>query len=165
MFLGLWASFIPYNHFFRLRNRIEFLSSSYFPSNLQLSPTHLHALYKAVQNLLLQEWLFPCQSRRSSGGFTPTCSLCPILDLKDLKAFVWVHKLIRSMVVSLRQGDFPSSIDIKDSYLHVPICKGHQGFLRFAIGNAHYQFLVLHFGLASALWVFIKVLALALLRQ
>ena len=54
-----------------------------------------------------------------------------------------------------------------DAYLHVPICTRHQRFLRFAIGEDHFQFVALPFGLASAPQVFTKVLApiLALLRQ
>lgn len=59
-----------------------------------------------------------------------------------------------------------------DAYLHIPFCRGHQHFLHFAFPtlcyrDAHYQFIVLSFSLASAPLVFTKVLApvLALLRQ
>lgn len=74
---------------------------------------------------------------------------------------------VRSVVAALHQGDFLASLDIKDAYLHVPICVRHQRFMRLAVGDAHYQFVALPFGLASAPRVFTKVLALvlALLRQ
>lgn len=48
-----------------------------------------------------------------------------------------------------------------------PICAQHQRFLRFAVGEEHYQFAALPFGPASAPRVFTKVLApvLVLLHQ
>ena len=95
----------------------------------------------------------------------------PILDLKALNSFVKVQRFrmesVRSIMASLHQGDFMASLDIMDAYLHVPVCTSHQRYLRFAIGEDHYQFVALPFGLASAPRVFTKVLApiLALLRQ
>ncbi|XP_044151545.1 nuclear pore complex protein Nup155 [Bufo gargarizans] len=97
-------------------------------------------------------------------------SLRPILDLKALNLFVRVRHFrmesLRSVIASLELGEFLSSIDIQDAYLHVPIALSHQRFLRFAVGSLHFQFVALPFGLASAPRVFTKVLAplVALLR-
>ncbi|KAM4027625.1 uncharacterized protein ACNLHF_023307 isoform 1-T1 [Anomaloglossus baeobatrachus] len=66
---------------------------------------------------------------------------------------------LRSVIASMTQGDFLASIDIRDAYLHVPIAVSHQRWLRFAIGEEHFQFVALPFGLATAPRVFTKVMA------
>lgn len=97
-------------------------------------------------------------------------SVRPILDLKMLNRHVRVRKFkmesLRSVVASLERGEFLASIDIRDAYLHIPIARSHQRFLRFAVGSEHFQFVALPFGLATAPRVFTKVLAplMALLR-
>lgn len=53
-------------------------------------------------------------------------------------------------------GNFLTSIDIIDAYLHVPICIWHQRFLHFAVQDVHYQFVALSFSLASSPWVFFQ---------
>lgn len=54
---------------------------------------------------------------------------------------------------------FLASIDIRDAYLHFPIAKSHQHFLRFSVGLVHFQFVSLTFGLSTTHRVFTKVLA------
>ncbi|CAJ0933402.1 unnamed protein product [Ranitomeya imitator] len=68
-------------------------------------------------------------------------------------------KSLRSVVASM-EGEFLCSVDIRDAYLHVPICVRHQRFLRFTIQGHHYQFTALPFGLASAPRVFTKLMAI-----
>lgn len=89
---------------------------------------------------------------RFQSFFTPVClrfprrtGVCLILDPKALNAFVRVQKLqsILFAVAFLHKEEFLVSIDIKDA------CAS-EGYQRFAIGEAHYQFVVLPFGLASA---------------
>ncbi|XP_069820999.1 uncharacterized protein [Dendropsophus ebraccatus] len=97
-------------------------------------------------------------------------SVRPILDLKRLNRYVRLSHFrmesLRSVIASLEPGEFLSSVDIQDAYLHVPIYPPHQRFLRFAVGEEHYQFVALPFGLASAPRVFTKTMAavMALLR-
>lgn len=57
-------------------------------------------------------------------------------------------------------------VNIKDTYLHVPIFLVHQQFPRIAVGPLHYQFMALPFNLHFASSLFNKVLApvLALLH-
>ena len=51
------------------------------------------------------------------------------------------------------------SIDLKDAYLHVPICPEQWKFLRFRMGMRTFEFKVLPFGITSAPRVFTKVIA------
>ncbi|CAJ0939659.1 unnamed protein product [Ranitomeya imitator] len=87
----------------------------------------------------------------------------PILDLKLLNRFVKVHHFrmesLRSVIASMEHGEFLASIDIRDAYLHIPIFPPHERFLRFAVGEEHFQFTTLPFGLATAPRVFTKVMA------
>ncbi|KAM9311606.1 uncharacterized protein PAF06_009440 [Gastrophryne carolinensis] len=54
-------------------------------------------------------------------------SVLPILDLKGLNKFVRLRmESLRSTVMSLKPGDWMSTVDIKKAYLHIPIFLGHQ---------------------------------------
>ena len=53
-----------------------------------------------------------------------------------------------------------ASLDLKNTYIHVPIQSSHQKFLRFHWQGQTYQFQALPFGLSMAPWVFTKVLVL-----
>ena len=68
--------------------------------------------------------------------------VCPVLDLRALNCFVKVQGFrmasICSVVTTLQPGDFLASLDIRDAYLHVPICTKHQKLLRFVVGEDHY---------------------------
>lgn len=63
----------------------------------------------------------------------PNGGVRPSLELKDLNQFLTNRSFrmasIRSVVSTLRGGEFPASIDIKDAYLHVPIGPAHHKFL------------------------------------
>jgi len=89
--------------------------------------------------------------------------LRPILNLKPFNAFVnrtgFTLDSIKSVRGSLRQGDFAISIDLKDTYYHVPILPGHRKFLQFCFEDCHFQFRALHFGLSSSPRAFCKCLA------
>lgn len=86
----------------------------------------------------------------------------PVIELRSLKRFVpHVHFQIEGLHCSktlLRKGDYMTSIDLKDTYLSVPIHKSSQRFLRFIWGTKHYTFLGLPFGLSSAPRIFTKLL-------
>ena len=47
-------------------------------------------------------------------------------------------------------GSVAVSLDLTDGYLHVPLRPNGRKFLRLAIGEHHFQFVSLCFGLASA---------------
>ncbi|CAJ0919605.1 unnamed protein product [Ranitomeya imitator] len=85
------------------------------------------------------------------------------MDLKPLNKYVQVRHFrmesLRSIIASMEKGEYLVSIDIQDTYLHIPIAPAHQRFLRIAIDQDHYQFVALPFGLATAPRVFTKVMA------
>ncbi|XP_056406087.1 uncharacterized protein LOC130297543 [Hyla sarda] len=65
----------------------------------------------------------------------------PILDLKLLNRHLLLrHFRMESLwvvvVASMDQGEFLSSVDIRDACLHVPIFPAHQWYLRFAVRRA-----------------------------
>lgn len=66
----------------------------------------------------------------------------PILDLRSLNQYLLIQSFrmesVRSVVASLQMGDFLASIDIKDTYLHIPIFQPHERFLRFAVEERHF---------------------------
>ena len=54
----------------------------------------------------------------------------------------------------IQHGDYALSIDLQDTYLHIPTVKYHCHFLHFVWHNVPYQWKVLPFGLATAPRVF-----------
>lgn len=62
-------------------------------------------------------------------------------------------------MAGIRKGDFLTSIDLTEAYLHIPIFPPHRRFLRFYYEGVHYQYRALPFGLSSAPCTFTKVLA------
>ncbi|XP_034258832.2 uncharacterized protein LOC117655455 isoform X1 [Pantherophis guttatus] len=59
----------------------------------------------------------------------------------------------------VRRGDLLQSVDLREAYLHVPVSPSHRKFLRFQIGDDHYQYCAMPFGLSSAPRTFTKLVA------
>ena len=51
-----------------------------------------------------------------------------------------------------------SALDLQYAYFHIPVLQAHRRYLWFMMGQEHFQFAVLSFGLTSAPGVFTKVL-------
>ena len=87
----------------------------------------------------------------------------PVIDLSHLNRFVDVSpfqmETIQSVLLSVRQGDWMASIDLKEAYLQVPVHPASRHFLRFVFRDQVYQFKVLCFGLSTAPQVFTRVMA------
>ena len=87
----------------------------------------------------------------------------PVIDLSHLNRFVDVShfqmETIQSVLLSVRQGDWMASIDLKESYLQVPVHPASRHFLRFVFRDTVYQFKALCFGLSTAPQVFTRVMA------
>ena len=89
-------------------------------------------------------------------------SLRPVIDLSHLNRFVDVSpfqmETIQSVLLSVRQGDWMASIDLKEAYLQVPVHPASRHFLRFVFMDSVYQFKALCFGLSTAPQVFTRVM-------
>ena len=75
----------------------------------------------------------------------------PVIDLSTLNLFVDVAHFrmvtIQSVLLSVRQGDWMASINLKEAYLQVPVHPDSRRFLRFVAQGQVYQFSALCFGL------------------
>ena len=90
-------------------------------------------------------------------------SWLPVIALSHLNRFVDVSPLqmgtIQSVLLSVRQGDWVASIDLKEAYLQVPVHPASRHFLRFMFWDTVYQFKALCFDLSTAPQVFTRVMA------
>ena len=87
----------------------------------------------------------------------------PVIDLSTLNLYVdashFQMETIQSVLLSVRQGDWMASIDLKEAYLQVPVHPDSRRFLRFVAQGKVYQFTALCFGLSTAPQVFTRVMA------
>ena len=60
---------------------------------------------------------------------------------------------------ALDTGYWMVVLNVQDAYFHIPVLQAHKHYLRFTVGEQHFQFDVLPFGLTSAPQVFTKVMA------
>ena len=94
---------------------------------------------------------------KKSGGFRP------VIDLKALNKFITCRtfrmETPRSIRDQLRQGEWTTSIDLADAYLHIPIDRAFQPFLRVAVLGQVWQFQAMPFGLNIAPRTFTYLLA------
>ena len=78
----------------------------------------------------------------------------PILDLSKLNLFLKAEKFKietpETIRTSLQQGEWVTSLDLKDAYFHIPIQEQSRKYLRFHVQGQTYQFKALPFGLATA---------------
>ena len=78
----------------------------------------------------------------------------PVIDLSRLNTFLHVEKFKmetpESIRTSLIPGEWISSIDLSDAYLHIPIHPNSRKYLRFCYKAQVFQFTSLPFGLATA---------------
>ena len=78
----------------------------------------------------------------------------PILDLSNLNFFLKAEKFRmetpETIRTSLQQGEWVTSIDLKDAYFHIPIQEQSRKYLRFHVQGKTYQFKALPFSLSTA---------------
>lgn len=65
---------------------------------------------------------------------------------------------IQFILLLLNKDEWMVTIDLKDAYFHISTAPQHRKYLRFTVGNKHYQYKALPFGIASAPGVFTKVM-------
>ena len=87
----------------------------------------------------------------------------PVIDLSHLNEFVQLTlfkmETVASVLLSVREGDFLASLDLKDAYFQIPIHRSSRKLLRFTSEGTVYQFRALCFGLSTAPQVFTRVFA------
>ena len=85
----------------------------------------------------------------------------PVIDLSWLNQFLRIARFKmetpESIRASLNTGEWVTSIDLQDAYLHIPIHPRSRKYLRFAHRSHIYQFTSLPFGPAPAPQVFTMI--------
>lgn len=162
-----WASSIIRGY------RIPIMGRPFIPKGLPefYGSMDQHALIDDhVGELLKKDAVMRVSTQEGADGFTSPLLLVkkksgkfrPCLDLRHINANIPYQKFqlegIKQLKHMLREGDFMTSIDLQDGYLHVPIAEESQKLLQFRWRSQYYRFRALPFGLSSAPWVFTKLL-------
>jgi hypothetical protein len=88
----------------------------------------------------------------------PDGSLRPIIDMKPLNKYIaaphFKQETMQSIRASLIPGEWTTSLDLKDAYMHILMPKQIRKYFRFTVGHSVYQFRVLPFGLNVAPKIF-----------
>ena len=94
---------------------------------------------------------------KATGGWRPVIDLSHLNDFVQLTPFKM--ETVASVLLSVREGDFLASLDLKDAYFQIPIHGSSKKLLRFMSEGTVYQFKALCFGLSTAPQVFTRVFA------
>ena len=94
---------------------------------------------------------------KETGGWRPVIDLSHLNDFVQLTPFKM--ETVASVLLSVREGDFLASLDLKDAYFQIPIHGSSRKLLRFMSEGTVYQFKALCFGLSTAPQVFTRVFA------
>ena len=92
---------------------------------------------------------------KATGGWRPVIDLLHLNDFVQLTPFKM--ETVASVLLSVREGDFLASLDLKDAYFQIPIHGSSRKLLRFMSEGTVYQFKALCFGLSTAPQVFTRV--------
>ena len=95
---------------------------------------------------------------KASGGWRLVISLSHLNEFVQLTRFKM--ETVTSVLLSVREGDFLASLDLKDAYFQIPIHRSSRKLLRFTLEGTVYQFRALCFGLSTAPQVFTRVFAI-----
>ena len=126
------------------------------------------ALATCIQSLLSKNAIERVENVKSLGFYNclflvpkPHQRWRPVIDLSRLNTFLQVEKFKmetpESIRTSLIPGEWVSSIDLSDAYLHIPIHPNSRKYLRFCHRSQVFQFTSLPFGLATAPQVFTMI--------
>ena len=136
------------------------------------------ALVTCIQSLLSKNAIERVENVKSLGFYSrlflvpkPHQRWRPVINLSRLNTFLHIEKFKmetpESIRTSLIPGEWVSSIDLSDAYLHIPIHPNSRKYLRFCYKSQVFQFTSLPFGLATAPQVFtmnikeVKLMALS----
>ena len=126
------------------------------------------ALATCIQSLLSKNAIERVENVKSLGFYRrlflvpkPRQRWRPVIDLSRLNTFLHVEKFKmetpESIRTSLIPGEWVSSIDLSDAYLHIPIHPNSRKYLRFCYKAQVFQITSLPFGLATAPQVFTMI--------
>ena len=143
-------------------SRVLCIVSSYTGSDKQ------SALWTSIQDLPQKGAVEVVHTPDSQGFYSrlflvpkPGNHWRPVIDLSALNNFLAIPKFKmetpESIRSSLRKGEWVTSIDLTDAYLHVPIHTQSQKYLRFLFQGVTYQFTSLPFGLTTAPLIFTSI--------
>ena len=96
-------------------------------------------------------------AKKASGGWRPVIDLSPFNKFVQQTPFKM--ETASSVLLSVRKGDFLTSINLKDAYFQIPVHVSSRKWLRFVSNGTVHQFRVLCFGLSTAPQVFTRVFA------
>ena len=110
-----------------------------------------NALWTSIQDLLQKGAVEVVHTPESLGFYSrlflvpkPGNRWRPVIDLRSLNKFLAIPKFKmetpESIRASLRKGEWVTSIDLTDAYLHAPIHTQSQKYLRFHFKGVTYQF-------------------------
>ena len=94
---------------------------------------------------------------KASGGWRPVIDLSPLNEF--VRQIPFKMETASSVLLSVREGDFLASIDLKDAYFQIPIHHSSRKWLCFASEGTVLQFKVLYFGLSTTPQAFPPVFA------
>ena len=126
-----------------------------------VNPQRQSHLLEALYQLTNKNAVEPVANQNSLGFYTrlflvpkPNNRWRPILDLSTLNTFLNTESFKmenpETIRTSLQPGEWVTSIDFKDAYLHIPIHSQSRKYMRFHIQGQSYQFKALPFGLSTA---------------
>ena len=126
------------------------------------------ALADCIQSLLSKNAIERVENVKSLGFYSrlfqvpkPRQRWRPVIDLSRLNTFLHVEKFKmetpESIRTSLIPGEWVSSIDLSDAYLHIPIHSNSRKYVTFCQRSQVFQFTSLPFGLATAPQVFTMI--------
>ena len=94
---------------------------------------------------------------KATGGWRPVIDLSPLYGFVHQTPFKM--ETATSVLLSVREGDFLASVDLKDTYFQIPVHRSSRKLWRFTSEGTVYHFQVLCFGLSTAPQVFARVFA------
>ena len=126
------------------------------------------ALASCIQSLLHKHVIEKVRNTESLGFYSrlflvpkPHLKWRPVIDLSSLNQFLRIERFKMETPESIRTflntGEWVTSINLQDAYLHIPIHPRSRKYLRFAHRSQIYQFISLPFGLAPAPQVFTMI--------
>ena len=138
------------------------------PSSTLPNPNQISAIEKEILAMLSKkaiEEVHPNSYGFRSRLFTvpkKTGDLRPILNLRPLNQFIpqrhFKMETLKQVCTMINQGDYLTSIDLTDAFMHVLVHQSSRRFLQFTWKGRLFQFRVLPFGMSLSPMVFTKIL-------